>query len=285
MQVAKFRAADAQFTSGKRVRLMESADHGAVLSLIDDDRLPGQPATDPELIAGPAREGLAEMVTLVLADAADSIVGVVSSAVRVSDATCLIGWLHGREDFEVLATLIAAARARFSLSRTLHAGTGAAQPAQAVAFGMPGIAERRRPAATRALRAAGFTPATSRIYFHRPLTPPPARPVFPLADLQSLSDPAGMQLTLVETDGHPQATAVMHIKDDHWLLSHLAVRPDRRGRGIGSHLLALCLHTAHTRGATSLIAHINVDDRASTQLLTSAGFTALDLLTVYHRRP
>jgi N-acetylglutamate synthase-like GNAT family acetyltransferase len=61
---------------------------------------------------------------------------------------------------------------------------------------------------------------------------------------------------LTETDGTELATAVLHIAEgDRWRLWHLAVRADRRYRGIGSHLLAQCLHTTHTRGASSVIAH------------------------------
>ncbi|MFI9825617.1 GNAT family N-acetyltransferase, partial [Streptomyces sp. NPDC052013] len=181
--------------------------------------------------------------------------------------------------------LIAAVRARLGPVPMLYAGTGPNQSPKTPSLDLPGIAERHRAATTRALRAAGFTPASSRFYFHHPLTPPPARLVFPLAETRPLTDPPGMQLTLFETDGNPLATAILHKDtDDHWLLWNLTVRNDRRQHGIGSHLLTQCLHTAHTRGAASVIAHIDEDDHASANLLNRSGFNYLDTLTIHHRR-
>ncbi|MFI8829373.1 hypothetical protein [Streptomyces sp. NPDC053431] len=40
------------------------------------------------------------------------VAGVVRCQVRAADDAGLIVWLHGREDFEVIAVLIALARAR-----------------------------------------------------------------------------------------------------------------------------------------------------------------------------
>ncbi|WP_369199040.1 GNAT family N-acetyltransferase [Streptomyces djakartensis] len=210
-----------------------------MLALIRADRLPGQPVADMHLLTGQTRDGLAEVTTLVVSDASGQITGVVQCAVRTSDEAGLIGWLHAHEDFDTLAVLIAAARARLGPVRVVYAGTGPAQPPDTLASVLPGIAERQRPATTRALRAAGFTPASSRRCFHHPLTPAPARPLFPLAQMRPLTDPPGLQLTLTETDGSALATALLHTHDhDHWQLWHLAVRADRRHRGIGSHLLA-----------------------------------------------
>jgi ribosomal protein S18 acetylase RimI-like enzyme len=265
---------------------MESADHPAVLALLAADLLPGQPAPDTYLLAAPGRDGLAETSTLVLTYTGDDVQGVVHCAIRASDGAGLIGWVHAREDFDALAALIATARAHLGPERTLYIGTGPTQPPETVSFALPGIAEDRRPATSRAVRAAGFTPAISRRYFHHSLTPTPAALVFPLAELRPLADPPGVQVILMETDGAELATAVLHIGDwDRWLLWHLAVRADRRHRGIGSHLLAQCLHTAHARGASSVIAHTDEGDAASIGLLTSGGFTSVDTLTVYHRRP
>ncbi|MER7578080.1 GNAT family N-acetyltransferase [Streptomyces sp. NPDC126514] len=265
---------------------MEAADQPSVLALVAADRLPGQPAPDPLLVSGPARNGLAETATLVLTDGAGQIHGTVHVALRSHDHAGLIGWLHAREDFEALAVLIAAARARLGPVRMLYAGTGPTQPYETATHALPGIAEHHRATTTRALRAAGFTPATSRLYLHRPLMPSPAQPHFPLAEVRPLTDPPGAQLTLLETDGSALATAVLHSSDDdHWLLWHLAVRADHRHRGIGSNLLAQCVHIAHLNGATSLIAHTDKDDHASVGLLTHAGFTTIDTLTIHHRRP
>ncbi|WP_369199155.1 hypothetical protein [Streptomyces djakartensis] len=64
---------------------MEQDDHSPVLALIREDRLPGQPVADTHLLTGRAREGLAEVTTLVVSDAGDQIAGVVQCAVRTSD--------------------------------------------------------------------------------------------------------------------------------------------------------------------------------------------------------
>lgn len=278
--------AGVQLAGGMRVRAMETADQPSVLALIAADRLPGQPAPDPLLVSGPARNGLAETATLVLTDGAGQIHGAVHVALRSHDHAGLIGWLHAQENFEAVAVLIAAARARLGPVRMLYGGTGPTQPPEVATHALPGIAEHHHAATTRALRAAGFTPATSRLYLHHPLTPTPAQSHFPLAEVRPLTDPPGVQLTLLETDGSPLATAVLHSSDDgHWLLRYLAVRAGYRHRGIGSNLLAQCLQIAHLRGATSLIAHTDEDDHASARLLTHAGFAAVDTLTIHHRRP
>ncbi|MFI9825664.1 GNAT family N-acetyltransferase [Streptomyces sp. NPDC052013] len=281
-------AAGVRLAGGGQVRVMEPDDQPKVLALVRADWLPGQPEPDPQLLTGQPRPGLTGAATLVLTgiDSGDRVRGVVHCAVRTSDGVGLIGWLHAREDFEALAVLIAAARANLGPARTLYAGTGPTQLPETLTSALSGIAERRRPATTRALCAAGFTPATSRRYYHHALTSTPTRPLFPLPEIRPLTDPPGVQLTLTETDGSPLATAVLHTSGgDHWQLWHLAVHAGHRRRGIGSHLLAQCLHLAHSRGATSLAAHIDEDDTAAARLLTVGGFTEVDTLTIHHRRP
>ncbi|MFF7242164.1 GNAT family N-acetyltransferase [Streptomyces collinus] len=278
--------AEARVVGDFWVRVMEPDDHTTVLTLINADRLPGQPAAGPGLLTSPPDDGLALPTTLVLTDLTGTVCGVVHCAVRTRDGAGLIGWLHARENFDAAVALIAAARAHLGPARMLYAGTGPTQASQPGTLPLPGIAQRRRPATTRALHAAGFTEAATRLYLVHPLTPAPAAPVFPLAKLRPEINPAGVQLTLVETDGQPMATAVLHpLDDEHWQLRHLAVREDRRHRGIASHLLAQCLYTAHTRGATSLTAHIDENDHISARLLQHAGFTDVDTLTIHHRRP
>ncbi|MER6434650.1 GNAT family N-acetyltransferase [Streptomyces sp900105245] len=271
---------------GFRVRAIEMGDHAAVLALVDADRLVGQPAAGGELLTAVSRKGLVRPATLVLTDTRGTIRGVAHCAVRTSDGAGLIGWLHTLEDIEAAAALIAAARAQLGPVPMLYAGTGPTQPPQAGIFPLLGIAQHRCPSTTRALSSAGFTEAATRLYFHHPLTPAPAPPIEPLADLRAATDPPGFQLTLYATDGHPMASAVLHRWDDeHWHLRHLSVRADHRKRGIASHLLAQCLHTAHARGATSLIAHTHENDHISARLLEHAHFTTIDTLTIHHRRP
>uniref|UniRef100_UPI003F491768 GNAT family N-acetyltransferase n=1 Tax=Streptomyces sp. CA-141956 TaxID=3240051 RepID=UPI003F491768 len=196
----------------------------------------------------------------------------------------LIVWLHGREQFEVIAALIAVARAQLG-DRLLYACTG-----PATASGIPGLPTGHRPVTARALTAAGFTPASTQRYFLRSLAhTPPAPPAYPLADVTPLPGFSGWHLELTGTDGRlladatvlAPAPATAHMA----VLSQLAVRPGQRRRGIGSHLLAQCLHRAHTHDAGHLTAATSEGNTAATRLLASAGFLLPDTLTVYRHHP
>ncbi|MET7391229.1 GNAT family N-acetyltransferase [Streptomyces sp. NPDC005529] len=273
---------------GFRVRAMGRDDHRCVLALVDADRLPGQPVAGSDLLTAPSRDGLVRPVTLVLTDAADAVRGVVHCAVRTRDGAGLIGWLHAYEDFTTAAALVAVARAHLRPVLALYAGFGPTQAPASGVLHLPGIPRCLRPATTRALRAAGFTPAAGRLYFHHPLALPLLAPSsrFPRAEVRAQSDPAGVRLTLFAADGQVLAVAVLHTFDDGpWHLWHLGVRSDRRYRDVASHLLAQCLQTARCCGATGVIAHTDEDDERRAGVLQRAGFTTVDTLAVYHRRP
>ncbi|MFD9624144.1 GNAT family N-acetyltransferase [Streptomyces virginiae] len=258
---------------------MASVDEPAVLELIDADWLPGQQQAH-ELLT-PAGES---PHTLVVCDPHGEVVGAVLCQVRTEDDAGLIVWLHGREDFEVIAALIALARAQLG-NRVLYACTG-----PATATGIPGLPAGHRPVTARALTAAGFTQASRQRYFLRDLTDvPPAPPTYPLADATDLARPAGWRLELTGTDGQPLASGTLlapaPATADMAVLSQLTVQCGQRRHGIGSHLLAQCLHRAHTNGASHVTAVIPEGDTAAARFLASAAFLLLDTLTVYHRRP
>ncbi|MFF3404114.1 hypothetical protein ACFYW6_37255, partial [Streptomyces sp. NPDC002659] len=156
---------------GLTARPMTADDQDVVAALIDADWLPGRL---------PARERTPEPdgETFVVIDAPGRVAGVVCCRVRPADEAGLIVWLHGREDFGVMAALVALARARLG-RRLLYACTG-----PATATGIPGLPVEHRPTTARALTAAGFSPASAQRYFLRDLTTaPPAPPGYPLADV------------------------------------------------------------------------------------------------------
>ncbi|MER7820062.1 GNAT family N-acetyltransferase [Streptomyces sp. NPDC096153] len=264
---------------GLGVRPLAGEDTSAVLELIDADWLPGQrPARE---ILASAGTGLRHGATFVLCDE-HRPVGVVRCGLRAADAAGLVVWLHGREDFDVVAGLIAAARAHLG-HRPLYACTG-----PATATGIPGLPVGHRKATARALTAAGFTPAAAQRYSLRDLTAEPPTPEYPLADVTPIADPPGWQLELTETDGTHIATAILRAPTTETagmaVLWQLAVRAEHRRQGIGTHLLNQCLHHTHAHGAHHLTADIPDGDIPATRLLTTTGFLPVDTLTVYHRR-
>ncbi|MFJ1562194.1 GNAT family N-acetyltransferase [Streptomyces mirabilis] len=269
-------------TSGLTARPMAQGDIAAVLELIDADELPGRcPARETLASTG---TGLRRADTLVVCDQHGQVAGAVRCGLRAADGAGLIVWLHGREEFETVAALIALARAHLG-SRPLYACTG-----PATATGIPGLPAGHRKTTARALTAAGFTPTRAQQYFLRNLatTPPPA-PEYPLADVTAIADPPGWQLELTDTDGRHIATAILRAPTPDTtgmaVLWQLAVRTEHRRRGIGTRLLTQCLHHAHTHGAAHLAADVPDGDIPAARLLAKAGFLAVDTLTVYHRRP
>ncbi|MFI8294075.1 GNAT family N-acetyltransferase [Streptomyces sp. NPDC085614] len=266
---------------GLTARPMIPGDQPAVLALIDADRLLGQhPAREILTRSG---ESPRETEILVVCDEHGRVAGAVRCRVRPADGAGLIVWLHGREDFEVIAALIALARARLG-HRTVYACTS-----PATATDIPGLPVEHRAVTARALAAAGFSPASARQYFQRDLeTAPPAAPAYPLADVTPLTGPPGWRLELTCIEGRHLATATLlaptpataHMA----VLSELSVRRGQRRRGIGSHLLGQILHHAHDHGARHLTATIPEGDIAAARLLAGAAFLPVDTLTLYHHR-
>ncbi|MFF8848115.1 hypothetical protein ACF08N_36440 [Streptomyces sp. NPDC015127] len=134
--------------------------------------------------------------------------GAVRCQGEAADDAGLIVGPHGREDFEVIAALIALARARMG-GRLLYACTG-----PVTASGIPRLSVQHRAVTARALTAAGSTPASTQRYFLRNLTStPPSQPAYPLADVTAVTSPPGWQLEIVDTDGRHLATAILQVKD------------------------------------------------------------------------
>ncbi|MFF3403059.1 GNAT family N-acetyltransferase [Streptomyces sp. NPDC002659] len=259
---------------GLTARPMAADDHDVVAALIDADWLPGRL---------PARQRTPEPngETFVVVDARERVAGAVRCRVRPADRAGLIVWLHGRENFGVMAALVVLARVRLG-RRLLYACTG-----PATATGIPGLPVEHRPETERALMAAGFSPVSAQRYFLRDLTmAPPAPPGYPLADVNSIAAPPGWQLELTDTDGAHIASAILRAPTPETagmaVLWQLAVRTEHRRKGVATHLLAQCLHHAAAHGAHHVTADAADGDIPAARLLAASGFLPLDTLTVYH---
>ncbi|MFD3535995.1 GNAT family N-acetyltransferase [Streptomyces sp. NPDC058664] len=264
------------------LRPYRAEDHAAVVALVDCDWLPGQHPAELQF-PPPGLKQLREAEILVVCDTGGQVAGMVGVGVRPADGAGLIVQLHGWGDFEVIAALLAAARAQLG-RRTLYAFTG-----PATATDIPGLPVEHRPTTARALIRAGFTPASAQRYFLRDLTTPPTPPDYPLASITPVIDPPGWLLKLTDTDGRHMATAILRAPTpetaDMAVLWQLTVRHAYRRQGIATHLLGQCLHQAAQHGAQYLTADAPDGDVPATRLLTGAGFLPLDTLTVYQRRP
>ncbi|MFE0654066.1 hypothetical protein ACFVZH_36525 [Streptomyces sp. NPDC059534] len=130
--------------SGLIVRPMSPGDHAAVVSLIDADWLPGQHHPSHRFPPRPAKR-LREAEILIVSRAHGEVAGMLDAGVRPADGAGLIVRLHGREDFEILTTLIAVARAHLG-HRTLYACTGPARPPPPASPACPSSTARSPPA-------------------------------------------------------------------------------------------------------------------------------------------
>uniref|UniRef100_UPI002F90CA41 GNAT family N-acetyltransferase n=1 Tax=Kitasatospora indigofera TaxID=67307 RepID=UPI002F90CA41 len=268
-----------------------------MLELIGADRLPGRPAPTAgalaQALAGldadghPQVEGIAHPVTDLLLDARNRPAGIISCALRPGDRSALVLWAHAREHFETMAVLLAWARARLGPRRTWYAFAGA----PATGPTTEGLPAGHRPATTRALLTAGFTPLAQRHHWHHtPTYPllPPATCTGPQAEITAAQDNAGWHLRLTDTHGTPLAQARLDTPHDGTAhLRHLTVDPAHRGQGLGRRLLDQCLHHALRCGATAVTAVTDTDavqsEAPAHRLLSRAGFVPVDTFTVYRR--
>ncbi|WP_406053446.1 GNAT family N-acetyltransferase [Streptomyces sp. NBC_01077] len=254
-------------------------DQDAVLALLQADRLPGLPPAAPFLLDQPLSGPGADLAeTFVLVGPAGRAEGAVRCGVRPGDDAGVIWWLHGGEDFGVIASLLALARAHLGERRPLYAFGGS--PDAAV---LPGLPVRHRPVTVRVLQAAGFIPDGAIWYFRRLVAVPRRPPGYPLAEVTALTDPPGWRLKMTDTGGRLLATAVLHAADGTVALARLAVHPAHQGRDTGGRLLAQCLHLAAAHHATDVTARTNAGDHTAAHLLAAAGFALIDTPTVYRR--
>jgi ribosomal-protein-alanine N-acetyltransferase len=68
-------------------------------------------------------------------------------------------------------------------------------------------------------------------------------------------------------------------------INNLAVRPEMRGRRLGSQLLDAMLKEARKLGATSLMLEVRVSNAAARRLYEQAGFTVHSVRKSYYTNP
>ncbi|TJZ96483.1 GNAT family N-acetyltransferase [Actinacidiphila oryziradicis] len=281
-----------------------AGDQDAVLALVEADRLPGQPEATPvmlaEALAGrlPVHGGwwaeLNQPRTDVIHDPSGRVRGVVSYATRPGDGAGLILWLHAEEEARAVAEALVGHALGQLGPRTVYAFEFAC----ALTLGLEGLPVCNRPATRRALEAAGFTGRDLWRYIHRGLLGVPnvadAR-VHRIADVTECADPPGWQLDLRETDGTLVGEATLgRPVDGTGVLWWISTDPAHRGRGLGRRLLRQCFAHLAAEGAREVIAYVDDDappgnlerDRlAANRLYDSMGFTELDRLWSFTRRP
>ncbi|MFE1443921.1 GNAT family N-acetyltransferase [Streptomyces sp. NPDC058739] len=286
-------------TTGLPVRRYQAGDGAVVLDLVNADRITGQPVTTPEMLAealagrSPTDAGwwaeLDAPVTDVIHDAAGRVLGVVSHAVRSSDDTGFILWLHGSENPVVVGALIEHAIAALGRQRTILAF----EFASALSLGLEGLPAGHRPATRKALETAGFSGRNLWRYMHAGL-PLAGLPLAAHYEVRDCEEPPGKRLEVREggellaeaTIGRPVAGI--------GVLWWISVAPAARGRGLGLGLLGSSLDLLQGLGAREAILFVDddapADDpersrAAANRMYDRAGLMQVDRLFSFSRRP
>ncbi|SEN93579.1 hypothetical protein SAMN05216267_101369 [Actinacidiphila rubida] len=286
------------------VRPYAVADELAVLDLVAADRLPGQPAVTAAMLAealagrSPVDGGwwaeLEPPVTDVVHDAAGTLLGVVSRAVRPRDGAGFVLWLHCREAPSVAEALLAHVLRRLG-ERVVYAFAFAS----ALTLGLEGLPAVHRRATRDALLDAGFTGRDRWRYMRRPL---PAGPL-PATGLPGAAhvaitaarseDPPGNRLEVRE-DGELLAEATVgSTVEGTGVLWWIGAAPPARVRGLGLAMLGAALDLLTEVGAHEVILYVDDDapsgdaerDRtAANGMYDRAGFTEIDRLHSFTRQ-
>jgi ribosomal protein S18 acetylase RimI-like enzyme len=282
------------FAGGLTARPYSPADVGAVLDVVNADRLPGQPRVTAgmlgEALAGrsPVDSGwwadLADLRTDVLTGPTGAAVGVVAYAVRPRDDAGVILWLHGREDPTVVAAAVDHAAASLSDRSVLHAFDFAT----ALGLGLEALPVRHRPATHAALCERSFTSSDLWRYMHRRL---PATELPRASGYRTVSEDGKQHLRLHNGDRLVgEATIGVPMVGGIGVLWWLHVDPAARGCGLGAALLGSALDRLARLGAREVILYVDDDDpggerdrSAANRLYERCGFTEVDRLHSYRR--
>ncbi|MFD9624143.1 GNAT family N-acetyltransferase [Streptomyces virginiae] len=275
------------------VRPLEPGDRAAVLELVAADLLPGLPgpafaeldqAVQGTCAGGAAvRAGLEGVCSEVLACADGQVVGAVSWAERSADGAGALLWLHCLEDEQHLArALLQRAVTRLG-RRTVHAFM---DPTVLAPAGLP---VRMRPGTRRALEECGFSGVDRWRFLHRHLDGRGDR-LYAVADVVESPGLPGWQLQLRDRDGARIGEALVRLPvEGTTALQWVSLTPARRSAG--NVLLEQCLAHLADRGVREVTAILPApvegqpDLDAAFALHAAAGFTEVDQLHAYTRRP
>ncbi|MFD3438956.1 GNAT family N-acetyltransferase [Streptomyces sp. NPDC058685] len=272
------------------------ADEHAVLALVDDDRMGGQPAPTPAML-GEALRGRSsvdagwwaelEPPDVVVAEDKDGVVvGAASYALRLKDDTGQLLWLHCREDARTADALIRHALAAFG-AREAHAFGFAS----ALSLGVEALPVLHRPATAEALGRAGFTGERLWRYMLAAL---PVEGLPRLPDVRVGHEPGDRQAWRLEAHRGRRVVAEAVVGaplHGTGVLRWLGVLPDLRGRGLGRAMLGNALGVLTDCGADRVVLYVDDDasagderDRtAAISLYESVGFAEVDRLNSYSR--
>ncbi|MEU8391478.1 GNAT family N-acetyltransferase [Micromonospora sp. NPDC048843] len=279
-----------------RLRPYRHGDESALLALVRADPLPGHPPAQAAMLAlalaGDSPDDAERWAELnrpavtVLTDTDDRVAGVVSYALRKSDRSGNVLWLHAREEPAPVAALLEHALGELSQKARRFEAFTLTTPLN---HGFDGILERSRPTTHAALLDAGFEATYMGRYFHRPLVDLPV-PVGPLAEVGPSAEPPGRQLR-VHRDGKEVARAVVcepvgETVEIYWL----SVEPAYRGQGIGRQLWYQAMAEAARTGAKEAVLIVDDDEpggerdrTAAVTLYDSVGWKELDRVHTYRR--
>ncbi|MGW6215821.1 hypothetical protein [Streptomyces sp. NPDC055109] len=263
------------------MRGFSSADRAAVLDLMRADLLPGRPAVTPVLLDHVLeQEGLR---CEVLTSAVGAVLGVVGWAVHTADGAGLVPWLHCQDDEQDLTEVLLRHVLGRLGRRTVHAFT------KATPLAPVGLPVGNRTGTRRALEACGFSGTDHARYLHHHLDTLSPR-LYAIADLTPCPDTAGWQLHLRERDGTRIGEARISAPLGGTAeLEWITLTPQRRN--LGHILLEQCLTNLADRGIHHVTTCIDAPDdthphrEAVLQLHQTAGFTQIDHLHTYTRRP
>ncbi|MER7660187.1 GNAT family N-acetyltransferase [Streptomyces sp. NPDC096193] len=281
---------------GPRLRPYTPADRNAVLALVDDDRMGGEPASTPAML-DEALQGRSsvdagwwaelEPPEAVVAEDADGVVvGALSYAPRLKDDTGQLLWLHCREDARTADALIRRTLAAFG-AREVHAFGFAS----ALSPGLEALPVRHRPTTAKALERAGFTGQRLGRYMLAAL---PVEGLPRLPDVRVGPEPGDRQAWRLEAHQGRRVVAEAVVGSPvqgTGVLRWLGVLPDLRGRGLGRAMLGNALGVLSGCGAHTVVLYVDDDasagderDRtAAISLYESVGFAEVDRLYSYSR--
>ncbi|MBQ1122461.1 N-acetyltransferase [Streptomyces sp. B15] len=278
------------------MRPYESTDEAAVLEIVNEDGLPGQPRVSAgmlaEALAGRSEvdsgwwAALAPPRTDVAVDASGQVVGVVSFAVHSAEPVGFLLWLHCREDESVALALVTHACAELG-TVSVHAFDFAT----ALTRGVEALPVRHRQATHRALLKAGFTGEDLWRYMRMPLE---SRALLPRGTGRKARkcEDGNFEVRVRDRWGRKVGEVVVGVPvAGTGVLWWISVEERARGRGLGRALVGSALRLLVELGAREVILYVDDGPRAGNDraaanaLYESVGFAEVDRLWFYTRGP
>ena len=101
----------------------------------------------------------------------------------------------------------------------------------------------------------------------------------------TLLDRPGAELMVLDDGGEVIGYAVLWCILDQGELANIAIRPDRRGGGLGATLLDAVLERARSRGVETLFLEVRESNAVARAMYARFGFSELGVRRDYYDRP